>query len=93
MDCALPHAEQASLDHLEVVGLEGGEEEEPPLFWGRQRAGLVDRKLAGGPGCPIAVPLGQAPTTGLGEFTGDLNDMEGDLRGKKPGNVPVGVHR
>jgi hypothetical protein len=53
----LAHAEQTSLDHLEGVGLQIREDEEQPLFRGRQGAVLVHAKLAGGPGFPIEAPL------------------------------------
>jgi hypothetical protein len=49
----LPHAEQASLHHLECRGLEGGEQEEQPSFRRRQGAVLVHAKPARGPGLPI----------------------------------------
>jgi hypothetical protein len=52
----LAHAEQASLDDLEAVRLQVGEEEEQPVFWRRQGAVLVHAKLAGGPGFPIEAP-------------------------------------
>src|SRR5207237_6442879 len=38
---ALAHAEQASLDHLKAVCLQVGEQEEQPVFGGRQRAVFV----------------------------------------------------
>jgi len=53
---ALAHAKQASLDHLEAVGLQVREQEEQPIFWRRQGAVLIDAKLAGGPGFPIEAP-------------------------------------
>ena len=53
---ALAHAEQASLHHLEGVGLQVGEDEEQPIFRCRQGAVLVHGKLAGGPGFPIEAP-------------------------------------
>ncbi len=56
---ALPHAEQTSLDHLEGVGLEVGEQEKEPIFRRRQGAVLVHGKLAGGPGFPIEAPRRQ----------------------------------
>ena len=55
---ALAHAEQAPLDDLERIGLERGEEEEQPIFRGRQRAVLIDGKLACRPGFPIEAPRG-----------------------------------
>ena len=54
---ALAHPEQASLDHLEGVGLQIREQEEQPIFRRRQRAGLIDGKPAGGPGRAIEAPL------------------------------------
>jgi hypothetical protein len=58
MGFALPHAEQAPLYHLEGIGLEGGEQEEPPIFGCRQGTVFVHGKLAGGPGFPIEAPRG-----------------------------------
>jgi hypothetical protein len=55
--CTLAHAEQAPLHHLEVVGLEVGEEEKQPIFRRRQGAVLVHAKPAGGAGCPSKPPL------------------------------------
>ena len=52
----LAPAKQASLHHLERRGLEGGEQEEPPICRRRQGAALVDGKLASGPGFPIEAP-------------------------------------
>ncbi len=52
----LPHAEQASLHHLECIGLEVGEQEEQPIFWRRQGAVLVHAKPTCGPGFPIEAP-------------------------------------
>jgi hypothetical protein len=49
-------AAQASLDHLERGGLEGGEQEEQPIFRCRQGAVLVHGTLAGRPGFPIQAP-------------------------------------
>jgi hypothetical protein len=53
---ALAHAEQAPLDDLEAVRLQGREQEEQPVFWRRQGAVVVHGKLAGGPGFPIEAP-------------------------------------
>jgi len=55
---ALTHAEQASLDDLERVGLQVGEQKEQPICRRRQGAALVDGKLASGPGFPIEAPRG-----------------------------------
>jgi hypothetical protein len=55
---ALAHAKQPPLHHLERVGLEGGEQEEQPIFRRRQGAGLVHGKPAGGAGFPIEAPRG-----------------------------------
>jgi hypothetical protein len=52
----LAHAEQASLDDLEGVSLEVGEEEEQALFQRRSGTVLVHRKPAGGPGFSIEAP-------------------------------------
>jgi len=53
---ALAHPEQASLDHWEAVGLQGREQEEQPVFGGRQGTVLVHAKLASGAGLPIEAP-------------------------------------
>jgi hypothetical protein len=53
----LPHAKQASLHHLEGIGLQIREDEEEPLFRCPQGAVLLHAKLAGGPGFPIEPPL------------------------------------
>jgi len=58
MGFALPHAEQASLDHLEAVRLQIREQEEQPLFRRRQGTVLVHGKPAGGPEFPIEAPHG-----------------------------------
>jgi hypothetical protein len=55
---ALDHAEQASLHHLERVSLEGGEEEEQPIFRHWQGAVCVHGKLASRAGFPIHPPRG-----------------------------------
>jgi hypothetical protein len=56
MGFPLPHAEQASLDHLEAVGLQGGQEEEQSIFRGRQGTVFLDGTLARGPGSSIEPP-------------------------------------
>ena len=56
MGYALAHAAPASLDALERVGLEGGEEEEQALFRRRSGTVLVHGKPAGGPGFAIEAP-------------------------------------
>ena len=53
---ALPHAEQAPLDHLEGARLDVGKNKQEPIFRGRQGAVLIDGKLARGPGFPIEAP-------------------------------------
>ena len=53
---ALAHAEQASLDHLEAVGLEVREQEEQAILGRGQGAVFVDAKLAGGAGFAIESP-------------------------------------
>lgn len=53
---ALTHAEQASLDDLETVGLQVGEQEEEAVFGCRQRAVLIDSKAASGPGFSVQAP-------------------------------------
>jgi hypothetical protein len=53
---ALPHAAQAALDHLERVGLQGGEEEEQPIVRRRQGTVLLHAQRAGGAGFPIEAP-------------------------------------
>jgi len=52
----LAHAEQASLDDLERIGLQVSEQKEQPLFRCRQGAVLVHAKLASGPRLPIHPP-------------------------------------
>jgi hypothetical protein len=54
---ALAHAEQASLDDLETVGLEGREQEEEALFRGGQGTILVDAQWACGAVVAIESPL------------------------------------
>jgi hypothetical protein len=54
----LPHAEQASLHHLQGIGLQVSQQEEEPIFWRRQRAILVHTKPARRPGFPIETPRG-----------------------------------
>ncbi len=54
----LAPAKQASLHHLERRGLEGGEQEEPPICRRRQGAVFVHGKLAGRPGFAIEAPRG-----------------------------------
>jgi hypothetical protein len=66
---ALAHPKQASLDHLEAVGLEVREQKEQAIFGGGQGAILVDAKLAGGAGFAIESP---PPHVGL----------EGGLKGR-----------
>ena len=56
MRFALAHAEQASLDYLEAVGLQVGQEEEPPILRGRQGTVLVHGKPTRSPGFPIEAP-------------------------------------
>ena len=53
---ALSHTKQASLHHLEGVGLQVSEQEEEPIFRRRQRAVFVHGTLAGGAGFPIEAP-------------------------------------
>src|SRR5712691_572498 len=52
----LAHAEEASLGPWAAGRLQGGQAEEPAVFWRRPGAGRVDAKLAGGPGCSIQAP-------------------------------------
>src|SRR3954467_10615653 len=54
--CALAHAEQPPLDHLDGVGLQVGEQEEQPIFRRCQRAGPVHGEPTGGPRFPIEAP-------------------------------------
>jgi hypothetical protein len=58
MGFALAHAEQAPLDHLEGIGLQGDENKPQPGFGRWQGAVLRDGKPAGGPGCAIEAPRG-----------------------------------
>jgi hypothetical protein len=57
MGFALPHPEQASLHHLKSVCLQGGEEEEQPIFRRRQGTVWVHETPACGPRCPVEAPL------------------------------------
>jgi hypothetical protein len=52
----LAHTEQAPVHHLERIGLEVGQNKQEPIFRRRQRAVLIDAKLAGRPGFPIEAP-------------------------------------
>ena len=52
----LAHPEQAPLHHLEAVRLQVGQNEEQPVFGGRQGAVLLHAKLAGSPRFPIEAP-------------------------------------
>src|SRR5256885_1295580 len=56
MRFALAHAKQASLEHLERVGLQVGQDEEQPIFWRREGTVFIHAKLASGPGFPIEAP-------------------------------------
>src|SRR5262249_16106800 len=56
---ALAHAEQASLDHLEGIGLEVDQNEEQAIFRRRERTVFVHREPAGGPRFPIEAPRGK----------------------------------
>jgi len=58
MGFTLAHAKQASLDDLEAVRLQVGEQEEQPIVRRRQGAVLIDGKLARRPGFPIEAPHG-----------------------------------
>jgi hypothetical protein len=53
---ALPHAEQASLHHLEGVGLHIGENKQQPILGSGQGTVLVHGKPASHPGFPIEPP-------------------------------------
>ena len=53
---ALPHAEQAALHHLKGVSLQGGEEEEQPIFRCRQGTMLVHAEAASRPRSAIEAP-------------------------------------
>ena len=66
---ALAHAEQASLDDLETVGLEGREPEEEAIFGGGQGTILVDAQWA----CGAAVAI-ESPPRHVG--------LEGGLKGR-----------
>jgi hypothetical protein len=56
MGCALPHAEQAALHHLERRGLQVDQHEEQAIFRRRERTVFVHRAPAGGPRFPIEAP-------------------------------------
>src|SRR5215468_7051128 len=53
---ALDHAEEAPVHHLEGVGFEIDEDEQEPVFRGREGAVFVDGKPARGPRFPIHLP-------------------------------------
>ncbi len=53
---ALPHAEQASLDHLERVGLQIDQNKQEPRLGCREWTIRVHGKPASGPGFPIEPP-------------------------------------
>jgi hypothetical protein len=55
---ALAHAEEASLDHLQGVGFDVGQNKKEPIFGCRQGAVAIDGKLAGRPGFAIEPPYG-----------------------------------
>jgi hypothetical protein len=57
---ALDHAEQTPLHHLEGVGFEVDQDEQEPVFWGREGAVFVDGKPARRPRFPIH-PLRRHP--------------------------------
>ena len=56
MGCALAHPEQASLHHLERMGLQGGQHKQQPVFGGWQGAVLIDGKPPSSPGFPGEAP-------------------------------------
>jgi hypothetical protein len=56
MGLTLAHAEQASLDHLERVGLDICQHKQEPILGCRQWAGLVHGTPASRPELPIEVP-------------------------------------
>jgi hypothetical protein len=55
---ALAHPEQASLDHLQGVGFDVGQNKKERIFGCRQGAVALDGKLAGRPGFAIEPPYG-----------------------------------
>jgi hypothetical protein len=56
MGCALDHAAEAPVHHLECVGFEGDQDEQEPVFWCWEGAIFVDGKPARGPRFPIHSP-------------------------------------
>jgi hypothetical protein len=53
---ALAHPEQTSLNHLQGIGLQVGQNKQQPVFRCRQGAVLIASKPAGSPGFPIETP-------------------------------------
>src|SRR5947208_736863 len=56
MRCALPHAEQASLDDLERIRFQVGQHKQQPVFGCPQGTVLIDGKSACGSRFPIEAP-------------------------------------
>src|SRR5215475_1340752 len=56
MRFALPHAEQASLDDLERIRFQVGQNKQQPVFGGPQGTVLIDGKSACGARFPIEAP-------------------------------------
>jgi hypothetical protein len=78
---ALAHAKQAPLHHLEGIGFQVDQNEEQPIFGGRQGAVLIDGKLAGGPGLPIEAPHGHVRVErGLEGWDQRLKFLKGQTR-------------
>src|SRR5215217_7196104 len=59
MRFALAHAEQPSLNYLERIGFQVGENEEQSIFWRRERTVLVHGEPAYRPRLPIEAPRRQ----------------------------------
>jgi hypothetical protein len=91
----LPHAEQASWHDLEGRGLEGGKQEEQPIFRRWQGAGLVHAKAPGGPGLPIEAPRGhrrlERGFEGRHEALQLLQGQAGDIQERRGAGRHIGA--
>ena len=88
MRFALAHPEEPALHHLEGVGLQVDEDQEPPILGRRQRTVRVGRVAAGGTRPSIEAPCGHVglergfkgwnplPKLRYGE-TGQVQDLSG----------------
>jgi hypothetical protein len=91
MGFALAPAAQAPLDDLAAIRLQGRAQEEQPVFWRRQGAVVVDGKLAGRPGVPIAAPrrpVGlERRLTGWNELVQLVEGQAGAIQKLRPGET------